>query len=55
MTMDQGAVGPPRPRLGKLNEAGMDGMIFGLIDYIEELKYFGHNVMPLLKEAGLRH
>ncbi|WP_199432052.1 LLM class flavin-dependent oxidoreductase [Qaidamihabitans albus] len=41
--------------LGKLNEAGMEGMIFGLIDYNEELKYFGDKVMPLLKEAGLRH
>jgi FMNH2-dependent dimethyl sulfone monooxygenase len=30
-------------------------MIFGLIDYNEELKYFGEKVMPLLKEAGLRH
>jgi len=41
--------------LGKLNEAGMEGMIFGLIDYNEELKYFGDTVMPLLKQAGLRH
>ncbi|OLM17971.1 MULTISPECIES: LLM class flavin-dependent oxidoreductase [unclassified Pseudonocardia] len=41
--------------LGRLNEAGMEGMIFGLIDYNEELKYFGERVMPLLKEAGLRH
>ncbi|OZM80779.1 LLM class flavin-dependent oxidoreductase [Pseudonocardia sp. MH-G8] len=41
--------------LAALNEAGMQGMIFGLIDYNEELKYFGDNVMPLLKEAGLRH
>jgi dimethylsulfone monooxygenase len=41
--------------LGKLNEAGMGGMIFGLIDYNEELKYFGEHVMPLLKQAGLRH
>ncbi len=41
--------------LGRLNDAGMEGMIFGLIDYNEELKYFGDKVMPLLKEAGLRH
>jgi FMNH2-dependent dimethyl sulfone monooxygenase len=41
--------------LGRLNEAGMEGMIFGLIDYNEELKYFGEKVMPLLKEAGLRY
>ena len=41
--------------LAALNEAGMQGMIFGLIDYNEELEYFEDNVMPLLKETGLRH
>lgn len=41
--------------LGRLKEAGMDGMIMGLIDYNEELKYFDDAVMPLLKQAGLRH
>ncbi|SHK35332.1 Flavin-dependent oxidoreductase, luciferase family (includes alkanesulfonate monooxygenase SsuD and methylene tetrahydromethanopterin reductase) [Pseudonocardia thermophila] len=40
--------------LGKLNEAGMDGMIMGLIDYNEELKYLGETVLPLMREAGLR-
>ena len=33
----------------------MDGMIMGLIDFNEELKYFGERVMPLMQEAGLRH
>lgn len=41
--------------LGRLNEAGMEGMIMGLIDYNEEMKYFDAEVMPLLKQAGLRH
>jgi len=41
--------------LGQLNEAGMDGMIMGLVDYNEELKYFGERVLPLMVEAGLRH
>ena len=41
--------------LGKLNAAGMDGMIMGMIDYNEELQYFGDEVLPLLVEAGLRH
>jgi dimethylsulfone monooxygenase len=41
--------------LGALTETGMEGMICSLIDYNEELKYFGDNVIPLLKEAGLRH
>jgi len=30
-------------------------MIMGLIDFNEELKYFGDAVLPLMKEAGLRH
>jgi alkanesulfonate monooxygenase SsuD/methylene tetrahydromethanopterin reductase-like flavin-dependent oxidoreductase (luciferase family) len=38
-----------------LSDAGMDGMIMGLIDFNEELKYFGERVMPLMQEAGLRH
>jgi dimethylsulfone monooxygenase len=41
--------------IGKLNDAGMNGIIMGMIDYNEEMKYFGDNVMPLLKQAGLRH
>ena len=41
--------------MGRLNEAGMDGMIMGFVDYNEEMKYFGEKVMPLMKEAGLRH
>lgn len=40
--------------LGRLNEAGMDGMIMGFLDYNEEMKYFGERVLPLMKEAGLR-
>jgi alkanesulfonate monooxygenase SsuD/methylene tetrahydromethanopterin reductase-like flavin-dependent oxidoreductase (luciferase family) len=38
-----------------LSDAGMDGMIMGLVDFNEELKYFGDSVLPLMKEAGLRH
>lgn len=41
--------------LGRLNEAGMEGMIMGMVDYNEEMKYFDAEVMPLLKQAGLRH
>jgi dimethylsulfone monooxygenase len=41
--------------LGRLNEAGMDGMIMGFLDYNEEMKYFGEHVLPLMKQAGLRH
>jgi len=41
--------------LGRLNAAGMDGMIMGFLDYNEEMKYFGEHVLPLMKQAGLRH
>jgi alkanesulfonate monooxygenase SsuD/methylene tetrahydromethanopterin reductase-like flavin-dependent oxidoreductase (luciferase family) len=41
--------------LGRLNTAGMDGMIMGFLDYNEEMKYFGVHVLPLTKQAGLRH
>jgi len=41
--------------LGRLNEAGMDGMIMGFLDYNEEMKYFGERFLPLMKEAGLRN
>jgi FMNH2-dependent dimethyl sulfone monooxygenase len=41
--------------LVKLNEAGMDGMIMGMIDVHEEMKYFGEKVLPLMVEAGIRH
>lgn len=34
---------------------GMDGMILGMLDYCAEIDYFGEQVLPLLKEAGLRH
>ncbi len=39
---------------GRLHEAGMDGMIMGLIDFNEEMKYFGERVLPLMQQAGLR-
>jgi alkanesulfonate monooxygenase SsuD/methylene tetrahydromethanopterin reductase-like flavin-dependent oxidoreductase (luciferase family) len=41
--------------LGRLNTAGMDGMIMGFLDYNEEMKYFGEHVLPLMKQADLRH
>ncbi len=41
-------------QLGKMSSAGLDGVVFGFLDYNEELKYFDSAVMPLLKQAGLR-
>jgi alkanesulfonate monooxygenase SsuD/methylene tetrahydromethanopterin reductase-like flavin-dependent oxidoreductase (luciferase family) len=42
-------------QFGKLKANGMEGMIMGLVDYHEEMRYFDASVMPLLKQAGLRH
>jgi FMNH2-dependent dimethyl sulfone monooxygenase len=42
-------------QFGQLKENGMEGMIMGMVDYNEEMKYFDAEVMPLLKQAGLRH
>jgi dimethylsulfone monooxygenase len=39
----------------QLNEAGMGGMIMGLIDPNEELPVFKEQVLPLMVEAGIRH
>ena len=37
-----------------MSAAGVDGVVFGFLDYNEELKYFDSAVMPLLRQAGLR-
>jgi FMNH2-dependent dimethyl sulfone monooxygenase len=40
--------------LAQLSEAGIDGVFFGLPDYVNELDHFDDRVMPLLRQAGLR-
>jgi FMNH2-dependent dimethyl sulfone monooxygenase len=37
-----------------IKRAGIDGVLIGLIDYAEELKYFEERVLPLMKQKGLR-
>lgn len=39
----------------ELSGAGIDGVFFGLSDYDLELDFFGERVLPLMREAGLRH
>ena len=39
----------------QLSDHGMEGMIMGFLDYNEEIDQFGEQVMPLMREAGLRH
>jgi dimethylsulfone monooxygenase len=41
--------------LQRISDAGVNGMCLTFLDYNEELKYFDAKVMPLLREAGLRH
>ena len=41
--------------LKQLNEAGMSGMIMGLIDPNAELPMFRERILPLMVEAGIRH
>ena len=38
----------------EIKQAGIDCVLLGMLDYVEELKFFGERVMPLLKQAGLR-
>ena len=37
-----------------LNNAGIDGMAFGLVNYIDELPYFRDEVLPRMVRLGLR-
>ncbi len=41
--------------LQKISECGIEGIVLGFLDYHEELAYFERTVMPLLRQAGLRH
>ncbi|MEV6119080.1 MULTISPECIES: LLM class flavin-dependent oxidoreductase [unclassified Streptomyces] len=41
-------------QLVELSRVGIDGMMVGFLDYVEELEYFGERILPLMKEAGLR-
>jgi alkanesulfonate monooxygenase SsuD/methylene tetrahydromethanopterin reductase-like flavin-dependent oxidoreductase (luciferase family) len=42
-------------QLRQTSEAGIDGLMLGFHDYLPELKHFDETVMPLLRQAGLRH
>ena len=38
----------------KISNLGVEGYIVSWLDYLEEMKYFGEKVLPLMREAGLR-
>jgi FMNH2-dependent dimethyl sulfone monooxygenase len=39
----------------RLHEAGCDGVQVNFFDYLPDLEFFGREVIPLMREAGLRH
>ena len=41
-------------KLKELNQAGLDGMAFGLVNYIDELPFIAAEVLPRLERLGLR-
>lgn len=41
-------------QLVQLEDAGINGMMVGFLDYAQELPYFGESILPLMREAGLR-
>ena len=40
--------------LASIRRAGIDGVLLGMVDYVEELPYFERRVLPLMKQHGLR-
>lgn len=38
----------------KLSRAGLDGMAFGLVNYLDELPFFAGEVLPRMERLGLR-
>ena len=38
-----------------LNAAGIDGLQLSFFDFKEDLDNFGENILPLMKQAGLRN
>jgi dimethylsulfone monooxygenase len=41
--------------LQKMHDSGMEGVLMGFLDYSEEIDRFGETVLPLMRDAGLRH
>jgi FMNH2-dependent dimethyl sulfone monooxygenase len=51
-------IGTPRQIVEQLqvySEQGLKGVVLYFLDYVKELDYFDEKIMPLLREAGLRH
>jgi FMNH2-dependent dimethyl sulfone monooxygenase len=63
--IDRGIVGLGAPQfvgtpdqvadgLKAMYDIGIEGVVFGMLDYLEELPYFAAQVLPRLEEMGLR-
>jgi FMNH2-dependent dimethyl sulfone monooxygenase len=39
----------------RLNAAGVDGLQLSFFDFRDDLEFFGSDVLPLMRQAGLRH
>ncbi len=39
----------------RLHAAGCDGVQVNFFDYLPDLEFFGREVLPLMRQAGLRH
>jgi FMNH2-dependent dimethyl sulfone monooxygenase len=52
-----GIVGSPdfvAEKFRKLSDAGLDGMAFGLVNYLDELPFFAAEVLPRMERLGVR-
>jgi FMNH2-dependent dimethyl sulfone monooxygenase len=52
-----GVVGSPdfvATKFKKLSDAGLDGMAFGLVNYLDELPFFAAEVLPRMERLGIR-
>ena len=50
-----GTAGHIAARLGDLSAAGLDGVVLTWVEYVDGVKRFNRDVLPMLEQAGLRH
>jgi hypothetical protein len=41
-------------KLAKISGCGFDGIIFGFVNYLQELPFFAQEILPRLERMGLR-
>ena len=44
----------PSPAFKFLSDAGLNGMAFGLVNYIDDFTFFRTEVLPRMERLGLR-